>query len=153
MRQTEATRPWARSIILVGTQTIRYDEVAKGRIRPDDDAARNDAGHLAARLAVVAALAAPFTPELTEIDVGTDGDGGYLVELIGDLRRHADESGVVDTSLSVTHDERGASAVFVAVTDAPLPTVDLPPPPFDPHARLSDIFGSLPRFEAGFTDP
>lgn len=153
-------RPWAQSTIRVGNHMASVADVAESLDRfgdrfvrhvftaaeaatcsgPAGPSAERLAARLAAKEAVAKALRLDGPATYLDIEVRTDPDGGPEIALTGDVERHAEAMGVVDTSLSLTHDDDRASAVFVAVLDTPLPSIPLPAPTLDPLAKLSDLF-------------
>jgi holo-[acyl-carrier protein] synthase len=61
----------------------------------------------------------PRRPEFPELVVHGDGEGGASLVLHGAARRLADEAGVTDTHLSLSHEEDYAVAVVVTLAAAP----------------------------------
>ncbi|MFN8051217.1 MAG: holo-ACP synthase [Acidimicrobiales bacterium] len=124
-----------REYIRVGTDLIRVDEVAESIARfgdrylhrvytaqeaatcsgPDGPSAERLAARFAAKESVVKVLRPPEGVNFRDIEVRHDGGGAPEVVFDGELARHALRLGVVDSSLSMTHDGGLASAVFVAV--------------------------------------
>lgn len=80
------------------------------------------AARFAAKESVVKALRPTGGVAFHDVEVQLDESGAPEVVLSGRLREHAAELGVVDTSLSLTHDDGRAGAVFVAVLASPLPS-------------------------------
>ena len=130
-----------REYIRVGTDLVRVDEVAESLARfgdrylhrvftaqeaatctgPDGPSAERLAARFAAKESVVKVLRPPAGVNFRDIEVRNGGGGAPEVALDGELARYAMELGVIDSSLSMTHDGGMASAVFVAVFagDAP----------------------------------
>ena len=97
------------------------------------------AARFAAKESVVKALRPTGGVAFHDVEVQLDEAGAPEVVLSGRLREHAATLGVVDTSLSLTHDDGRAGAVFVAVLAAPLhdpliPISELIPAPFAEEA-------------------
>lgn len=163
-------RPWAQSTIRVGSDMVTVDEVAASIDRFGERYLRRvfteqerttctgeygpSADRLAARFAAKESVIKALRPEdgiaLHDIEVQLDADGGPEIQLRGCVADCAEALGVVDTSLSLTHDDGRASAVFVAVLSTPLPSIALPPPTLDPLARLSDLFPAGVPFDSRY---
>ena len=122
MRHT-TNRPWAKSVIRVGTDTVTIRAAATDANATNGGNVHHPAAQQAAKAAVVLALAPDFDVETNDIEIYADEDGGPDVRLTGAVEAHADSVGVVDWSLNLTVDGDSASAVFVAVTNEPLPTI------------------------------
>lgn len=163
-------RPWAQSTIRVGSDMVTTDEVAASIERFGDRYLRRvfteqeratctgefgpSADRLAARFAAKESVIKALRPDegiaLHDIEVQLDPDGGPEIELRGTVAECADALGVIDTSLSLTHDDGRASAVFVAVLSTPLPSIAIPPPTLDPLAKLSDLFPAGIPFDSRY---
>lgn len=152
---TGASRPWTQCAVRVGSDMVDVGDVAEsirqfGRqyiervftpleaetcTGPNGPSAERLAARFAAKESVVKALRPTTGVHFHDIEIWLDEDGAPEVALHGSVLAHARSIGVVDSSLSLTHDHDRASAVFLAVLDAPASDDDHPALPAVPFAH------------------
>lgn len=129
------------STIRVGTDLVSVDDVARSigdfgsryldRVFTADELAActgpsgPSAARLAARFAAKESVVKVLRPtggvRFHDAEVRLDAGGRPEIALHGELARHADRIGLVDSSLSLSHDGGLATAVLVAVLAPPVP--------------------------------
>lgn len=156
----DAPRPWAQCAVRVGSDLVNVEDIeaaiaefgqryiervftsqeATTCVGPNGPSAERLAARFAAKESVVKALRPTDGVDFHDIEVQIDEDGAPDVVLRGNLLAHATSLGVIDSSLSLSHDGGRASAVYVAVLNVPLPDLDdLAPLPAVPFARPASL--------------
>ncbi|WP_028707285.1 holo-ACP synthase [Propionicicella superfundia] len=109
-------------IVGLGVDVCAIDRLAEPRRRlverlftpsEQDGSAATLAGRFAAKEALAKALGAPGGLVWTDCVVGRLESGQPTIEVLGTVRRRADELGVTSIHLSITHDAGVAVAVVV----------------------------------------
>lgn len=144
-----------REYLRVGTDLVNVQEVAESIERfgdrylariftaqetascqgPDGPSPERLAARFAAKESVVKVLQPEGSVDFRDIEIRNGGGGVPRVALDGAVARRAWELGVVDSSLSMSHDGGLASAVFVAVLNGAAPATRNSPPPIQEGAR------------------